>query len=82
MQQKADSALLLSRYQATVDADEVDLDLIEQLLCFVCGEGHYARSQEGTTGAILIFLPGRYPMTYLVNNWCSILSHRYYVPRL
>ena len=54
------NALLLSQYQATTDADEVDLNLIEALLAFVCGEGHHARpdAAEPILGAVLVFLPG------------------------
>ena len=63
----ASTALALSHYQAMTDADEVDLDLIELLLCYICGEGQFQRRNEVSTrhdadkeilGAILIFLPG------------------------
>ena len=60
LQQSAEDSLLLSQYQASTDADEVDLDLIDELLCFVCGEGRHARKKDGeaSLGAILVFLPG------------------------
>lgn len=32
----ANAALVLSHYQAATDADEVDLDLIESLLAYIC----------------------------------------------
>ena len=32
----ANAALALSHYQAATDADEVDLDLIESLLAYIC----------------------------------------------
>jgi ATP-dependent RNA helicase DHX36 len=54
------SALAVSQYQAATDADEVDLDLIEALLMYICGEGPYRRAEEqdSSPGAVLIFLPG------------------------
>ena len=70
----AASALALSHYQSMNDADEVDLDLIEQLLLYICGEGPFATPPGGgggsvgggvggpggkeALGAVLIFLPG------------------------
>jgi len=60
----AESALALSQYQAGADADEVDLDLIEQLLEHVCGEGRFRRldTPVPALGAVLIFLPGKTPL--------------------
>lgn len=60
MSHTEDSALALSQYHAATDADEVDLDLIEALLMYICGEGPYKRAEEYdlTLGAVLIFLPG------------------------
>ncbi|BDA50474.1 3'-5' RNA helicase YTHDC2 [Coccomyxa sp. Obi] len=54
------SALAVSQYQASTDADEVDLALIEALLMYICGEGPYRRAEEqdAALGAVLIFLPG------------------------
>lgn len=59
----ASSALALTHYQSNTDADEVDLQLIEELLKYICGEGKFraaaaAAQTEGSLGAILIFLPG------------------------
>lgn len=54
-------ALQLSHYQATTDAEEVDLQLIERLLLFVCGEIENDRGKLESTavqGATLVFLPG------------------------
>ena len=62
--------MMLSQYQATTDVEEVDLNLIEALLHFVCGEGQH-KAATGTSeksspvdGAILIFLPGTSPLLY------------------
>jgi ATP-dependent RNA helicase DHX36 len=38
----ASSALALSHYQANTDADDVDLGLLEALLCYICGAGPFA----------------------------------------
>ena len=56
----AENALHLSRYQATTDAEEVDLNLIEALLGFVSGAHQQGTAQaEGVVeGAVLVFLPG------------------------
>jgi HrpA-like RNA helicase len=59
----ASSALALSHYQSNTDADEVDLDLIEALLSYICGEGKFStenknRAEESQQGAVLIFFPG------------------------
>ena len=60
----------LAAYQAGVDADDVDLALIEGLLAYVCGEGRFGldRATPGGPladagfssglGAVLVFLPG------------------------
>ena len=58
-----DAALALAQYQASTDADEVDLALIEALLMYVAGEGPYRREDEERVpgqalGAVLVFLPG------------------------
>ena len=55
-----ETALAVSRYQAATDADEVDLDLIEALLLYICGEGPYKRDEDQNVpmGAVLVFLPG------------------------
>jgi HrpA-like RNA helicase len=58
----ASSALALSHYQSNTDADEVDLDLIEALLSYICGEGKFSAStteeKSQQQGAVLIFFPG------------------------
>jgi hypothetical protein len=56
----AETALAVSHYQAAVDADEVDLALIEALLMYICGEGPYKREEDpdAAPGAVLVFLPG------------------------
>ena len=59
----ASSALALSHYQSNTDADDVDLDLIEALLSYICGEGKFGAQQAqqettGQQGAVLIFFPG------------------------
>lgn len=60
----ASSALALSHYQSNTDADEVDLDLIEALLSYICGEGKFAQGAQqaqqdaAAQGAVLIFFPG------------------------
>jgi len=63
-------AVLLSQYQATTDVEEVDLNLIQALLEFVCGEGQHARQDQTSVvqGAVLVFLPGWLtpPPSYLI----------------
>ena len=54
-QQEAQVAL--SQYQVTVNADEVDLDPIVQLVAFICLESTLELDYIGA-GAILVFLPG------------------------
>lgn len=55
---------LVSQYQRGNDPDEVDLELIELLLQYICREGKFrsARLAEGQAGppdgAVLVFLPG------------------------
>jgi ATP-dependent RNA helicase DHX36 len=49
------SALLLSDYQLSVDPDEVDVDLIHNLIVWIMKE---RAIDEGSEGAILVFLPG------------------------
>ena len=49
------SALLLSDYQLSVDPDEVDVDLIHNLIVWIVKE---RAVDEGSDGAILVFLPG------------------------
>lgn len=68
----AASALLLGRYQATTDADSVDLDLIVRLLEFL---GNHDDSSE-TLGAVLIFLPGKFG----AREHFSTTSHRKCIP--
>jgi len=48
-------ALLLSDYQLSVDPDEVDIDLIHKLIVWIVKE---RAVDEGSDGAILVFLPG------------------------
>eukprot|EP00873_Tetraselmis_striata_P025125 jgi/Tetstr1/445389/TSEL_033175.t1 len=59
-QEAVASAVALSKYQEVTDADEVDLQLIEQLILAVCGEAHGAEEAAAQVGdgAILVFLPG------------------------
>ncbi len=66
------SALAVSRYQASTDADEVDLSLIEALLMYICGEGPYSRAEEqgASLGAVLIFLPGASLLLYCSHPTC------------
>ena len=63
----AAAAEALAAYQASVDADDVDLGLIEALLAYVCGEGRFAAGgadgaggggASAFLGAVLVFLPG------------------------
>jgi ATP-dependent RNA helicase DHX36 len=49
------AALLLSDYQLSVDPDEVDVDLIHNLIVWIVKE---RAVDEGSDGAILVFLPG------------------------
>ena len=73
------SALAISQYQASTDADEVDLDLIEALLMYICGEGPYSRDEEQdvSLGAVLIFLPGAScTLSAPTNNPASIHIHK------
>ena len=59
--------MLLSQYQATTDAEEVDLRLIESLLLFVSGEAKPSSNDKDADstvdGAALVFLPGKTPPT-------------------
>lgn len=59
----AQSAAALSEYQASSDADEVDLDLIVALLQRLCSRPELSLQSSGpgsaALGAILVFLPGR-----------------------
>lgn len=62
----ASTAMALSHYQANTDVDEVDVDLIESLLCFIYGERHLKKKKKESQspffgfsdGAVLVFLPG------------------------
>jgi ATP-dependent RNA helicase DHX36 len=58
----ASVALALSKYQSNTDADEVDIELIESLLCFIFGERQFMGKKPfcftSDGGAVLIFLPG------------------------
>lgn len=78
----AGNALLLSQYQATTDAEEVDLRLIESLLLFVSGEakpGSNDKQSDSTVdGAVLVFLPGRKPPRFnnaLLLKLCRFAFH-------
>ncbi len=73
------SALAVSQYQASTDADEVDLALIEALLMYICGEGPYRRAEEqdAALGAVLIFLPGApYLLVSPHPNWFTSCTLR------
>eukprot|EP00898_Chlorokybus_atmophyticus_P000428 jgi/Chlat1/1386/Chrsp12S02051 len=70
----ANVADALSKYQASTNMDEVDLNLIEMLLEYICGGGWQA-AQGGANlapdGAILVFLPGWDEMSRLRDNLAS-----------
>lgn len=37
---------------------QVDLDLLEALLEYVCGDGRHASGEDVLQGAVLVFMPG------------------------
>lgn len=59
VERETQSAAALSDYQASTDADEVDLQLIVVLLQRLCQDSGFGlQGSSNALGAILIFLPG------------------------
>ena len=75
----AQSAAALSDYQATTDADEVDLKLIVALLGRLCDDPQYSlqSTEPGSAalGAMLVFLPGQLHQLWSL-GWPCLMADR------
>ncbi|KAK9807916.1 hypothetical protein WJX73_001801 [Symbiochloris irregularis] len=58
LERETQSAAALSEYQASTDADEVDLQLMVALLQRLCQDSGFGLQGSNALGAILVFLPG------------------------